>query len=69
MVEGVEMTALVGTRSQISPPTVGFFREIGLKILPVRNIVGGVLHLEGMGSILIPYKGYIETDLTVPYLL
>ena len=27
-----------------------------------------VLHVKGMGGILIPYKGYIEVNLTILYL-
>ena len=26
----------------------------------------GVLHLEGMGGISVPYKGYVEANLTIP---
>ena len=56
VVEEVETMALVDTGSQISALTEGFITEMGLKILPLRNVVGGVLHLKGMGGILIPYK-------------
>ena len=43
------MMALVDIGSQISVLTEGFCTEIGFKILPQRNLIGGVLHLEGMG--------------------
>ena len=41
---------------------------MGLEILPLRNLIGDVLHLEGKG-ILILYKGYIEANLTIPDIL
>ena len=66
VVEGVEMTALVKTGSQISGLTEGFCTERGLWILPLRNLWKGVLHLEGKGGISIPYKGYVEANLTIP---
>ena len=66
MLEGVEMTALVDTGSQVSALTEVFCTEMGLRILPLRNWIGGVLHLKGMGNISIPYKGYIEANITVP---
>ena len=65
-VEGVEMTALVDTRSQISTLTEGFCNERGLRILPLRNLVEGVLCLEGMGALQYHIKGYVEVDLTIP---
>ena len=46
VVEEVEMTALVDTGSQMSALTEGFCTETGLRILPLRNLVGAVLHLE-----------------------
>ena len=58
VVEGVEMMALVDTGSQICTLTEGLCTERRLKILPLRNLMKGVLHLEGTGGILIPYKGY-----------
>ena len=66
VVEGVEMMALVYTGSQISAFTDKFCTEMGLKILPLRNLIRGVLCLEGMGGILILYKGYVEANLTTP---
>ena len=60
------MMALVDTESQISALTEGFCTEMGLGILPLRNLIGGVLCLKGMGGISIPYKGYIEANLTIP---
>ena len=66
VVEGVEMTALVDTWSQISAHTDGFCKERGLKILPLRNLIKGVLHLEGKGGITIPYNRYLEANLTIP---
>ena len=50
VVEGVEKMALVNTGSQISALTEGFCTEIGLRILPLRNLMRGVLHIEGMGA-------------------
>ena len=41
VIEGVEMTALVDTGSQISALTKGFCKERGLKILPLRNLIKG----------------------------
>ena len=55
------MTAPVDTGSQISALTEGFCTEFGLRILPLK----GLLHLKGTGSVSIPYKGYIEADLTI----
>ena len=60
------MTALVQTVSQISALTEGFCLEWGLKILPLKNLMKGVFHLKGTGSIAIPYKGYVEANLTIP---
>ena len=57
VVEGVEMTALVYTGSQISALTEGFCNGWGLRIFPLRNLMKGVLHLKGTGGITIPYKG------------
>ena len=48
VVQGVEITAHVDPGSQISALTEGFCAEMGLRILPLRNLIGGVLHLEGM---------------------
>ena len=61
MVEGVEMIALVDTRSQISALTEGFCTEFGLRFLPLR----GLLCLKGTGGVLIPYKGCVEANLTI----
>ena len=66
VVDGLEAMTLVDAESQISALTEGFSTEMGLMILPLRNLIGGVLHLKGMGGILIPYIGYIEANLTIP---
>ena len=50
MVEGVETKALVDTWSQISALTEEFCTKMGLSILLLRNLIEGVLHLEGMGT-------------------
>ena len=42
------MMALVDTGSQISAFTVGFCTEMGLRILPLRNLMKGMLHFYGM---------------------
>ena len=60
-VEGVEMMALVDTGSQISALTEGFCSGFGLS-LPL----GSLVHLKGTGSVSIPYKGYMEANLTIP---
>ena len=60
------MMALVDTGSQISALTERFYTEIGLWILPLGDLMGSVLHLKGMGGISIPYRGYVETNLTTP---
>ena len=65
VVEGVEMKALVDTVSQISALTEGFCIEMGQKILPLWNLIRGVLHLEEIGGISILYKGYVEANLTI----
>ena len=49
VVEGVEMMALVDTRSQRSALTEGLCTEMGLRILPLWNLMKGVLHPGGMG--------------------
>ena len=54
-VEGIEMIAQVDTGSQTSTLTEGFCNERGLKILPQKNLVEGVLHLKGTRGIVIPY--------------
>ena len=58
VVEGVEMLALV--------PSLHcnrrFCSELGLRVLPL----GGLLHLEMTGGIVIPYKGYMEVNLIIP---
>ena len=66
VLEGLETTALVDTGSQISALTEGFCTEMGLRILPLRNLMKEVLHLKGTGDILIPYKRYVEANLTIP---
>ena len=48
VVEGVEIIVLVDTGSQISALTKGFHTEMGLRILPLRNLMRNVLHLGGM---------------------
>ena len=48
VVEGMEMMALVDTGSQISALTEGFCTEMGLRILPLRNLMRDVLRLKGM---------------------
>ena len=40
VVKGVKMMALVDTGSQISALTEGFCTEKGLKVLPLRNLIG-----------------------------
>ena len=64
--EGVETMAFVDTGSQISALTEGFCTEMGLRILPLRNLMRVVLHLYGTGGISILYKGSVETNLTIP---
>ena len=49
------MTALVDTGPQISALTEGFCTEMGLKILPLRNLIRGLCHLKGTGGFLILY--------------
>ena len=46
VVEEVEMMALVDTGFQISALTEGFCTEMGLEILPLRNLMMGGLHRE-----------------------
>ena len=58
--------ALVDTESQISALTDGFCTEMGLRIVPFGNLIGGVLYLKGTGDISIPHKGYVEANLTIP---
>ena len=60
------MTALADTGSQISALTEEFCLERGLKILPLKNLMKGMLHLEGSGDIAILYKGYVKANLTIP---
>ena len=60
------MMALMDTGFQISALTEGFYTEMGLKILSLRNLIRGVLHLKGMWGISIPFKGYVEANLTIP---
>ena len=62
----VEMMSLVDIGSQISSLTEAFCTEMRLKIHLLRNLIRGVLHLKGMGGISIPYKGYVEANLTIP---
>ena len=50
VVEGMEMMALVDVWSQISALTERYYIEMGLKILSMRNLIRGVLHLMGMGA-------------------
>ena len=69
VVEGVEIMALVDTWSQISALTEGFCMERGLRMLPLRNLIGGVFVSQGKGDISVPYKGYVEANLTIPIYL
>ena len=50
VVEGVEMMGLVNNGSQIYGLTEEFCTGMGLRILPLRNLIGGVLCLEVMGA-------------------
>ena len=50
MVEGVETMALVDIGSQISALPQGICAEMGVRILPLRNLIGGVLYLGRMGA-------------------
>ena len=60
VVEDVEMMALVDTGSRVSTLMEGFCLEFGLKIF-----LWGIVTSQGNGGILIPYKGYIETNLII----
>ena len=51
VVEGMEMTDLVDTGSQTTALTEGFCNERGLQIPPLRNLMKGVLHPEGIGTL------------------
>ena len=62
VVEVVETVALVDIWFQIPALTKGFCTEFGLRIFPLR----GLLHLKGTGGVPIPYKGYIDVNLTIP---
>ena len=66
VVEGVKMTALIYNGSQISSLTEGFCTEMGVRILQLRNVIGGMLHLEGIGGISILNKEYVQANLTIP---
>ena len=57
LVKGMQMIALVNTRSQISALTEGFCTEMGLRIFPLGNLMKGVLHLEGMKMLPYHFKG------------
>ena len=50
------MIALVDTGSQISALFEGYCTEMGLRILPLGDLLGGMLHLKGIRGILI-HKG------------
>ena len=49
VVEGVEMRAMVNTGSPISAIIEGFCTEMGLEILPLRNLMGVCCVLRGWG--------------------
>ena len=51
------MTALVDTGSQISALSEGFCNERGLRIFLLRNLMEGVLHLEGTGVLQYHIRG------------
>ena len=61
VVEGVGTMALVDTGSKVSTLTEGSCLECGLRILPL----GGLFHLKATGGIVIPYKGYLGTNLII----
>ena len=63
---GVETTTPVDTGSHISALSERFCIEMGLKILPLRNLIGVVCI--SREHVLILYKGYIEAKLTIPNL-
>ena len=48
-----------------SLPSEAFCSERGLKILSLRNLVEGVLHLDGTGDITIPYQGCVDANLAI----
>ena len=68
VIERMEMTTLLDTGSQISALTQMILLERGLKILPLRNLMKGVLHLQRTGGVTLSYKACIETNLTILYL-
>ena len=51
---------ILGAKSAIL--TERFCSEFRLRILSL----GSLLHLEGTGGIVIPYKGYVEASLVIP---
>ena len=53
VIERAQTTALVDTGSQISILTERFCTEMGLGMLPLGDLLGGVLCLKGKGGILI----------------
>ena len=63
---GVEMTTLVNTGSQISTLTEVFCNERGLRILPLKNLMKGVLHLEGTGALEYHIRDMWKLHLTIP---
>ena len=56
------------TWSQISAFTEGVCSQMGFKILPVRNFIGGVLHHKGTVDILILHEGNVKANFTIPHL-
>ena len=66
VVEEVETIVLVDTGSHISTLTERFCTDMGLRILPLGDLIWGVLYLKGIRHIWIPYKEYVEVSLTIP---
>ena len=60
--EGVELTALIDSGSQLTTITESMAKTLELEIHSLKRF----LDIEGTGGIQVPYKGYVEAHLRIP---
>ena len=64
IVDRQETTTLIDLGAQVSSISPKFCKDLTLEIQPL----GHLLELEGMGSTTIPYLGFVEVNLQIPWI-
>ena len=62
VIDGQEVTALIGFDAQVSSIHIQFCEDLALPIQPLDQL----LELEGTGGAAIPYPGFVEVNLQIP---